>query len=265
VVAQAFEPFFTTKDAGHGTGLGLSQVYGFVKQTGGHVKLYSEVGQGTTVRIYLPRLMSGKEESEVEEASQSPLPRGEPMETVLVVEDDADVRSYSAELVRELDYGVLEASSGAAALELLGREPRVSLLFTDVGLPGGMNGRELADAARALRPGLPVLFTTGYARNAIVHGGRLDPGLQLINKPFTRAALAAKLREVLDTAAAPARALLGRRRGAGPDGGGRDAGRGRLSGRGGGQRRRGAGEGARGGRPPRRRGRGLQPARPPGR
>ncbi|HEX6011017.1 MAG TPA: response regulator, partial [Geminicoccaceae bacterium] len=209
VMAQAFEPFFTTKDAGHGTGLGLSQVYGFVKQTGGHVKLYSEVGQGTTVRIYLPRLMSGKEESEVEEESESPLPRGEPTEAVLVVEDDADVRSYSAELVRDLGYRVLEAPTGATALELLGRESGVvSLLFTDVRLPGGMNGRQLADAARALRPGLPVLFTTGYARNAIVHGGRLDPGLQLINKPFTRAALAAKLREVLDFAAAPARVLL---------------------------------------------------------
>jgi PAS domain S-box-containing protein len=209
VMAQAFEPFFTTKDAGHGTGLGLSQVYGFVKQSGGHVKLYSEVGQGTTVKIYLPRLMTGKEEGEAEEERESPLPRGEPAEVVLVVEDDADVRLYSAELIRELGYRVLEAPTGPAGLELLEREAGVvSLLFTDVGLPGGMNGRQLADAARALRPGLPVLFTTGYARNAIVHGGRLDPGLQLINKPFTRAALAAKLREVLDAAAAPARVLL---------------------------------------------------------
>ncbi len=206
-IAQAFEPFFTTKDAGHGTGLGLSQVYGFVKQSGGHVKLYSELGQGTTVKIYLPRHLAGADEV-VSQPDEEALPHGDAAELVLLVEDDADVRGYSAELVRELGYRVLEAGTGAAALLLLQRHPTVRLLFTDVGLPGGMNGRQLAEAAQALRPDLPVLFTTGYARNAIVHGGRLDPGVQLITKPYDRQALAARLREVLDSAAPPTRILL---------------------------------------------------------
>jgi PAS domain S-box-containing protein len=206
-IARAFEPFFTTKDAGHGTGLGLSQVYGFVKQSGGHVKLYSEPGQGTTVRVYLPRHLNGEQEVEAAPVEDT-LPLGEAAELVLLVEDDPDVRAYSAELVRELGYRVLEASSGAAALQILERNPAVRLLFTDVGLPGGMNGRQLADAAQGLRPGLPVLFTTGYARNAIVHSGRLDPGVQLITKPFDRQALATRLREVLDSGDPPARVLL---------------------------------------------------------
>jgi signal transduction histidine kinase/CheY-like chemotaxis protein len=209
VMAQAFEPFFTTKDAGHGTGLGLSQVYGFVKQSGGHVKLYSEPGQGTTVRVYLPRHLIAREP--VEPVNQpASVVQGDHAELVVLVEDDDDVRSYSAELVRELGYRVLEAANGAAALEILEHQPSTRLLFTDVGLQGGMNGRQLAEAAASLRPGLPVLYTTGYARNAIVHGGRLDPGLHLITKPFTRQALAAKLREVLDGAALahPVRLLL---------------------------------------------------------
>ena len=198
-MAQAFEPFFTTKDAGHGTGVGLSQVYGFVKPSGGHVKLYSELGHGTTVKIYLPRHLTG--EAQVDpSAPTAMIPQGDAAELVLLVEDDADVRALSAELVRELGYRVLEAPTGDLALQLLERNPGVRLLFTDVGLPGGLNGRQLADAARRLRPGLPVLFTTGYARNAIVHGGRLDPGVQLITKPFDRQALAAKLHEVLDAA-----------------------------------------------------------------
>ncbi len=208
VLARAFEPFFTTKDVGHGTGLGLSQVYGFVKQSGGHVKVYSEVGLGTTIRIYLPRLSAGYEQVEADEPQEEHAPQGELAEMVLVIEDDPDVRLYTVELIRDLGYLVLEAPDGGAALELLRREPGVGLLFTDVGLPGGMNGRQLAEAARALRPELPVLFTTGYARNAIVHGGRLDPGVQLITKPFTRAALAVKLREVLDAAPTPACILL---------------------------------------------------------
>jgi PAS domain S-box-containing protein len=206
-IAQAFEPFFTTKDAGHGTGLGLSQVYGFVKQSGGHVKLYSEFGQGTTVKIYLPRHRQGEDEPDAQQLADAP-PLGDAAELVLLVEDDDDVRAYSAELVRELGYHVLEAGTGAMALQLLERHPGVRLLFTDVGLPGGMNGRQLADAAVRLRPGLPVLFTTGYARNAIVHGGRLDPGVQLITKPFDRQALAGRLREVLDAAAPTGRVLL---------------------------------------------------------
>jgi PAS domain S-box-containing protein len=206
-MAQAFEPFFTTKDAGHGTGLGLSQVYGFVKQSGGHVKLYSEVGQGTTVKIYLPRHHQGEEEVGVEPLDGA-LPLGDAAELILLVEDDADVRAYSVELVRELGYRVLEAGTGATALQLLERHAAVRLLFTDVGLPGGVNGRQLADAAQRLRPDLPVLFTTGYARNAILHGGRLDPGVQLITKPFDRQALATRLREALDAAAAPVCVLL---------------------------------------------------------
>ncbi len=207
IVAKAFEPFFTTKDAGHGTGLGLSQVYGFVKQSGGHVKIYSELGQGTTVKIYLPRLLAGEEETHLPVQEQSLLP-GDSGVLVLVVEDDDDVRAYSIQSVRELGYQVLEARSGAVAVELLCQYPAINLLFTDVGLPGGMNGRQLAEAAARLRPDLPVLFTTGYARNAIVHGGRLDPGLHLITKPFTRQALAAKLREVLDQTRPTPRILI---------------------------------------------------------
>jgi signal transduction histidine kinase/DNA-binding response OmpR family regulator len=204
--AKAFEPFFTTKDVGHGTGLGLSQVYGFVKQSGGHVKIYSEPGQGTTVKIYLPRLYSNEADSAPE-----PLPRiakGRDGETILAVEDDADVRAHTCGILRELGYRVLEAANGIAALDLLHAHPEVDLLFTDVGLPGGMNGRQLAGAARRVSSKLKVLFTTGYARNAIVHDGRLDPGVQLITKPFTFAALSGKLRDILDTRSAPPRILV---------------------------------------------------------
>jgi signal transduction histidine kinase len=201
VVAHAFEPFFTTKDVGQGTGLGLSQVYGFVKQSGGHVKIYSEAGQGTTVRIYLPRLVAGDSAAV---AGEPQAPRRQPAaaagrETVLIVEDDEGVRGYSAEMLRELGYQVLEASDGAEALRLIEKSPDLALLFTDVGLPGGLNGRQLADEVRRRRPKLKVLYTTGYARNAIVHQGRLDPGVDLIVKPFTFQNLAAKLRAVLDS------------------------------------------------------------------
>lgn len=196
-VERAFEPFFTTKEVGKGTGLGLSMVYGFVKQSGGHLKLYSEPGEGTTVKIYLPRLMG---EGHEETATAADLvPDGSSSETILVTEDDDDVRMYSVDALRELGYRVLEAHDAASALRLLERqEGRVDLLFTDVVLAGGVNGQELAARARALRPGLKVLFTTGYARNAIVHHGRLDPGVELITKPFTYADLAVRVREVLD-------------------------------------------------------------------
>ncbi|MBW4090644.1 MAG: PAS domain S-box protein [Proteobacteria bacterium] len=196
VVAKAFEPFFTTKEVGHGTGLGLSQVYGFVRQSGGHVKIYSEVGAGTTIKIYLPRLMQ-QDEPRSEPAAPEPIPGGRG-EIVLVVEDETEVRHLSVELLRELGYEVLEAPNGAAALRLIDRHPDIALVFTDVGLPGGMNGRQLADAVRRRRPELKILFTTGYARNAIVHHGRLDPGVELITKPFTFTALATKLRQVLE-------------------------------------------------------------------
>jgi PAS domain S-box-containing protein len=206
VKAKAFDPFFTTKDVGHGTGLGLSQVYGFVKQSRGHVKIYSEVGEGTTVKIYLPRVHSitAIEQEEAELA----IARGSVRETILVVEDDADVRSYSCDTLRELGYSVLEAETARSALQLLDNHPEICLLFTDVGLPGGMNGRQLVQEARSRRPDLRVLFTTGYARNAIVHDGRLDPGVELITKPFSQAALAGKLRDIIDAGRVPGRILL---------------------------------------------------------
>jgi CheY-like chemotaxis protein len=187
-LARAFEPFFTTKDVGHGTGLGLSQVYGFVKQSGGHVKIYSEVGEGTTVKIYLPRLYS--DEATMADEPIAKVPKGQDNETILVTEDDEDVRAHTRSILCELGYNVLEAPNGKIALEILARNPDVRLLFTDVGLPGGMNGRQLAEVALQQSPKLKVLFTTGYARNAIVHDGRVDPGVQLITKPFTYAALA---------------------------------------------------------------------------
>lgn len=195
-LAHAFEPFFTTKPVGKGTGLGLSQVYGFVKQSGGHVMIYSEVGQGSTVKIYLPRLIGGAASFTADEAG--PIPESGTEETILVLEDDDDVRTYSVECLRELGYRVVEAHDGPSALRLLERQTRVDLLFTDVVLPGGMTGAEVAAQARVLRPDLKVLFTTGYARNAIVHHGRLDQGVQLITKPFSYSDLAGKVRDVLD-------------------------------------------------------------------
>ena len=201
-MARVFEPFFTTKQVGKGTGLGLAMVYGFIKQSGGHVKLYSEPGQGTTVKIYLPRLARSVEEDKP--VPVSAIPEASPTETILVVEDDDDVRAYSVEVLRELGYRVLEASDGPSALAALERPGAfdVRLLFTDIVLPGGLSGADLARTATALRPGLKVLFTTGYARNAIVHQGRLEEEVELITKPFTYADLAAKVRDVLDLASA---------------------------------------------------------------
>jgi CheY-like chemotaxis protein len=195
-IKQAFEPFFTTKPVGQGTGLGLSQVYGFVKQSGGHVRIYSELGQGTTVKIYLPRFERDQVSTQAE--VQTLLQEGATSETILVTEDDPDVRAFSVEALQELGYQVLEAPDGPTALKVLDRHPQIDLLFTDVVLPGGMSGAQLAAQARGNRPDLKVLFTTGYARNAIVHHGRLDKGLQLITKPFSVADLAARLRDVLD-------------------------------------------------------------------
>ena len=194
---RVFEPFFTTKEVGRGTGLGLSMVYGFVKQSGGHVKIYSEPGEGTTVRIYLPRLIGG----EADEAADTDdnVPEGSRDETILVCEDDDDVRAYTVEVLRELGYRVLEAHDGPSALRLLERqEGKVDLLFTDVVLPAGMTGAVLAAQVRTMRPDIRILFTTGYARNAIVHHGRLDPGVELITKPFSYADLAARVRDMLD-------------------------------------------------------------------
>jgi signal transduction histidine kinase/DNA-binding response OmpR family regulator len=205
-IARAFEPFFTTKDIGHGTGLGLSQVYGFVKQSGGHVKIDSEEGRGTCVKLYLPRLHA--EDAAVIPEALSNVAGVSAGEIILAVEDDPDVRAHTTGTLRELGYRVLEAANGKMALQVLESSGDVDLLFTDVGLPGGMNGRQLAEAARRMRPRLKVLFTTGYARDAIVHDGRLDQGVQLLAKPFTFAGLSQKLRELLDTGSAAARILI---------------------------------------------------------
>jgi signal transduction histidine kinase len=196
VLASAFEPFFTTKDVGHGTGLGLSQVYGFVKQSGGHIKIYSELGAGTTVKLYLPRLSAPDGEAS-EEPKDVGLPRGSSAESILVVEDEDQVRDFTVTMLRELGYSVVEAANGQVALRMLDADPAIRLLFTDVGLPGGLNGRQLADEALKRQPRLKVLFTSGYTHNAIVHGGRLDAGVALIGKPFTYATLAQKIRQVL--------------------------------------------------------------------
>jgi signal transduction histidine kinase len=196
-VARAFEPFFTTKEVGKGTGLGLSMVYGFAKQSGGDLQIDSEPGRGTTVTMLLPRRLDGGVQSETEVAEEAPERAQD--EVILVCEDDHDVRAYTVEVLGELGYQVLEAQDGAAALALLeDGSQRVDLLFTDVVLPGGMTGAGLARAAQAVRPGLKLLYTTGYARDAIVHEGRLDTGVELITKPFSYSNLAAKVRDVLD-------------------------------------------------------------------
>jgi signal transduction histidine kinase/ActR/RegA family two-component response regulator len=197
VVARAFEPFFTTKDVGRGTGLGLSQLYGFIKQSGGHTKIYSELGGGTTVKLYLPRHVGPDDAalaSEPDAGQAVPSGRGE---TLLVVEDEPGVRATAVEILAELGYHILEAGSGEEALRALESNGKVALLFTDVVMPG-MTGRELADEASRRRPGLKVLYTTGYTQNAIVHGGRLDAGVALLPKPYSADQLARKVRMVLD-------------------------------------------------------------------
>ncbi|HKH97118.1 MAG TPA: ATP-binding protein [Beijerinckiaceae bacterium] len=197
---RVFEPFFTTKEPGRGTGLGLSQVYGFVRQSGGHVRIYSEVGHGTTVKLYLPRLTGTVEDAgETGRPTMHALARGEG-ETILVVEDEEELRAFSAEALRELGYRVVEADDARNALRALDEAAPIELLFTDVVLPGGVNGRELADEVVRRSPRTRVLFTTGYTKNAIVHHGRLDPGVHLLGKPFTYGELASKVRILLDGA-----------------------------------------------------------------
>jgi CheY-like chemotaxis protein len=191
---HVFEPFFTTKEAGKGTGLGLSQVYGFIKQSGGHVKMYSEVGQGTTVKLYLPRHDGEEAAAPVPEITGSERGRGE---TILIVEDDDGVRQYASEILRDLNYQVIEAKDSGSALKLLDADKPFDLLLTDVVLPG-KNGRELADEVERRRPGTKVIFMTGYSRNAIVHQGRLDRGTELIPKPLIEGVVARKIRQVLD-------------------------------------------------------------------
>ncbi|HEX5212938.1 MAG TPA: ATP-binding protein [Pseudolabrys sp.] len=193
-IERAFDPFFTTKDTGKGTGLGLSQVYGFVKQSGGHVKIYSELGEGTTVKLYLPRFHGEERVVVAEEPAGSDRGRGE---TILVVEDDDGVRQYAAEILRDLGYQVIEARDSASALRLLDADKTFDLMLTDVVLPG-KNGRELADEVKRRRPDAKIVFMTGYSRNAIVHQGRLDPGTELISKPLIEGIVARKIRQVLD-------------------------------------------------------------------
>lgn len=197
VLSHAFEPFFTTKESGQGTGLGLSQVYGFVKQSGGHIKIYSEAGHGTTVKIYLPRYRG---EAAPEQEDDRLVAEGSQSETILIVEDDADLRAYISEALRSLNYNVTAVANAQSALTLLLQDDRrFDLLLTDIVMPG-INGRELARRALEIRPALPVLYMTGYSRNAIVHHGRLDPGVELIQKPVSQAVLAARVRALLDRA-----------------------------------------------------------------
>jgi PAS domain S-box-containing protein len=193
---MAFEPFFTTKQPGRGTGLGLSQVYGFIKQSGGHCRLDSKPGAGTRVSLYLPSAERGETGSAPSEQRPSVLVRGNG-EVVLLTEDDADVRAYCTELLQELGYEVLTAADAQQALQLLASRPEIALLFTDLGLPGNLNGRQLAETATSLYPKLRVLLTTGYASDAVLRSGWRDPGRELIAKPFTAAALAEKIQQLL--------------------------------------------------------------------
>ncbi len=195
VMARAFDPFFTTKPLGQGTGLGLSMIYGFVRQSGGQVRIYSEAGQGTTMCLYFPRHLGAVEEDAVGRPEGVERGFGE---TVLVVDDEATVRMLVAEVLAESFYNILEAGDGASALKILESNSRVDLMISDVGLPGGMNGRQVADAARVLRPGLKVLFITGYAENAAIGNGLLDAGMEILAKPFAMSTLANKVREMIE-------------------------------------------------------------------
>jgi PAS domain S-box-containing protein len=197
IIGRAFDPFFTTKPIGQGTGLGLSMVYGFAKQSEGHVRIYSEVGNGTTVRIYLPRYRGGREDDEEPGTGLQPAPRADPGQTVLVVEDEPVVRNLIVEVLQDLGYRALEAADGPAGLKLLQGNARIDLLVSDVGLPG-LNGRQLADQARETRPELKVLFITGYAENAAIASGFLEPGMEMITKPFAVEALAMRIRQMIE-------------------------------------------------------------------
>ena len=199
VARRAFDPFFTTKPIGMGTGLGLSMVYGFVRQSGGQARIYSEPGQGAMVCLYLPRYHGRDDGGEGNTAvAPSQTPRAVQNKTVLVVDDEPTVRMLVTEVLEDLGYTAIEAADGAAGLQVLGSDIRLDLLITDVGLPGGMNGRQVADAARAKRPDLEVLFITGYAENALVGNGHLEPGMQVVTKPFAVDALAARIRAIIE-------------------------------------------------------------------
>jgi CheY-like chemotaxis protein len=195
VVARAFDPFFTTKPLGEGTGLGLSMVYGFARQSGGQVRIYSEIGKGTTISLYLPRFQGVADAGETVVAEAVAPGDGE---TVLVIDDEPTIRMLVVSVLEENGYAAIEAGDGASGLRILQSDARIDLLVTDVGLPGGMNGRQVADAARVDRPGLKVLFITGFAENAVVGNGHLSPGMEVITKPFELSALGRKIRDLID-------------------------------------------------------------------
>src|SRR6202012_5131876 len=198
VLARAFDPFYTTKPIGQGTGLGLSMVYGFARQSRGQVRLYSEVGNGTTVKLYLPR-HRGPAEIEEELPRLEHAPRATSGEAVLIVDDEPSVRMLVTGVLEELRYAAIEAADTISGMKVLRSDVRIDLLITDVGLPGGMNGRQMADAGRLVRPDLKVLFITGAAENAILSGGRLGPGMAVLTKPFPIETMAARIRSMIAT------------------------------------------------------------------
>ena len=196
IIARAFDPFFTTKPVGEGTGLGLSMIHGFVRQSGGQVRIYSELGLGTTLCLYLPRHYGDADQADaVGELREAP--RAEEGQTVLIVDDEASIRMLVTEVLEDLGYIAIEAADGSAALKVLQLDVRLDLLVTDVGLPGGLNGRQVADAGRAARPDLKVLFITGYAENAVLGNGHLDPGMHVLTKPFVLDTLAGRIKDLI--------------------------------------------------------------------
>jgi CheY-like chemotaxis protein len=196
IIARAFDPFFTTKPIGQGSGLGLSMVYGFARQSGGQVRIYSEVGGGTMVCVYLPRHLA-QESSEQEQRPPMPAPKAAAEHTVLVVEDEPVLRMLIVDVMTELGYATLEAEDSASGLKILQSAAPIDLLISDIGLPGGMNGRQMAETALRGRPDLKVLFITGYAENAVFNHGHLTPGMQVLTKPFEMNVMASKVHSLI--------------------------------------------------------------------